>query len=235
MRNLLLLALIFAGRCPHSAAQAPPLGGFKPYAEAAVVLATGVVLAGELRFYYDRDVVAVTAANGDTYTLAAAQVRGFAARDAATAQRAGDTFVALQRVFRTFPVAPTRRSPSGVGFYEQLSRGPGPVLLLRREGAILVDVPVPALPPSAQLPTGRPAGTVVLPGVPTLALYLATATGPVVGLRKPADVFRYFARHAAGLRAYARQNNLRYADNLRDLAFLVDHANSLSQSQTATP
>lgn len=230
MRSLFLTTLLFLSLCGRSPAQSPALLGFKPYAEAAVVLNTGVVLTGQLRFYYDRDVITLTQANDSTYTLPAQQVRGFAATDAAAEQRAGDTFVALQRIFRTFAVAPTAKSPSGVGFYEQLNRGPGPVLLLRREGAILVDVLVPALPPTKQLPAGRPPLTIALPGFPTVALYLATATGPVVALRKPRDVFQHFARHAATLRAYARQNDLRYADNLRDLAFLVDYANALSQT-----
>ncbi len=238
MRAFLLPLLPLLGLCAQSHAQALPLVGVKSYAEAAVLLATGAVRTGHLRFYYHLDVIALTSANDSTDLLPAERVRGFAARDAAAAQAPGDAFVALERVFRTFPLPAAQRSPTGWGFYEQLSQGPGPVLLLRRQEATVDRVIVPARPSTARLPAGRPAAgsrVVDRPGVPAVALYLATATGPVVALRRPGHVLRHFPRHKQALRAYARENELRYADNLRDLAFLVDHANTLSLTRESTP
>ncbi|HEX8659189.1 MAG TPA: hypothetical protein VF690_16740 [Hymenobacter sp.] len=69
--------------------------------------------------------------------------------------------------------------------------------------------------------------TITQPGIATVTLYLGTATGSVVALRKPQDILKHFARHAPALRAYARQNELDYTDNLRDLSFLIDYANTL--------
>lgn len=67
-------------------------------------------------------------------------------------------------------------------------------------------------------------------------LYLGRAMGPgpvvapVVALRKSQDVLTYFGRHAPALRAYARQNDLHYMKNVRDLSFLVNYANTLPEA-----
>ncbi|HEX8659190.1 MAG TPA: hypothetical protein VF690_16745 [Hymenobacter sp.] len=42
------------------------------------------------------------------------------------------------------------------GFYEQLNRGFGPELLLRRERRTVAYITIPAVPASKQVPTGRP-------------------------------------------------------------------------------
>lgn len=138
--------------------------------------------------------------------------------------------MSVERVFRAFPLA-TGDQPHllGWGFYEQLSQGPGPVLLLRREKALPCDIMIPYTPSIA----GRPANT--FPGptstgytgfVYQTTLYLRTAAGTIVQLRKPQQLLKYLPKQAPLLRAYVRENSLHYA-NLRDLAFLVNYANTL--------
>ncbi|MDB5233243.1 MAG: hypothetical protein JWR44_236 [Hymenobacter sp.] len=216
------------GLCPYSQAQDPRLMNFKSFLAAAVVLNSGVIMTGSLRFYYDQDIIALTCANDSTYTLSAHLVRGFVAKDDPIQQRPEDTYITLQRIFRTFSLPTGKDSLPAKGFYEQLSRGPGPVLLLRREQVVPVLMAIPPTPVSSNANPGPAPRTFSFQSaVITNTLYLGTATGTLVVLRKPAAVFKHFAQHASQLHAYARQNKLHYTDNIRDLSFLVNYANTL--------
>ncbi|MFC6224785.1 hypothetical protein ACFP2F_16165 [Hymenobacter artigasi] len=201
----------------------------KFFTEAAVVLTTGTILTGTLVLYPERQVLALKSANDSTYTLPARLVRGFAAKDAPDQQRAGDTYLALQRIFRVFPLPATKStSPVAWGFYEQLSRGPG-VVLLRRERAVGYQESLRGnFPGSNGLATQTPPMITFFPGATIITLYLATVAGAVVPLRKPQDVFKHFPAMEPQLRAYVRENGLNLSND-RELSFLVNHANSLAK------
>ncbi|NVO86710.1 hypothetical protein [Hymenobacter terrestris] len=232
MRIVFLTALLLGGLRLDAQAQDVKqvmdlkLLNLKFFDEAAVVLTTGAILTGTLQLYAEKDVLSLRGVNDSIYTLPAQQVRGFAVKDDIAQQHAGDSYVALQRIFLTFPLPPSRKAVAPAwGFFEQLSRGAGPVLLLRRERLTGIDLHIMHTSSgvtSASLP--RPLATAK--SYVTTSLYLGTATGPVVFLRKPQDVLKYFAKQAPQLRAYARENGLRY-DNNRDLSFLINYANTL--------
>lgn len=227
MRVFLLVAVLLFGRCPGSGAQ-----GFlfaKSFPESALVLTTGVMLTGTLRLYPDDEVVSVTCANDRTYTLPARLVKGFAVKDPLPDQLGSpDPFLRSERVFRVFPVARARDDTSRLpawGFYEQLSQGPGPVLLLRHEKAHPNETIILHTPDALGNP--NPLTITFCTGTTDATFYLRTAAGSVVRLRKPQHLLRLFLPHqAALLRTYARENGLRYA-NPNDLAFLVNYVNTL--------
>ena len=133
VKGLLLAGALVWSRCPVAQVQDASMLSVKVFQEGVVVLSTGNVLTGSLHFFPDRDVLKIICAPDSTYTLPAQLVRGFAAKDVPDQQRTGDTFMALLRTFRTFPLPAKKGAPLAWGFYEQLSRGEGPVLLLRRE------------------------------------------------------------------------------------------------------
>jgi hypothetical protein len=231
MRVIFIGAILSLSLCPRSRAQDFPFQPFNLFPEAAVVLTTDTILTGALKLYPSKDVIYVTCANDSTYTLTAQLVQGFAVKDVSlTQQRTRNTHVALERVFRTFPLS-TGKNPRLVtwGFYEQLSQGPGPVLLLRRETESPRYVVMPGNPVGVGgFPTtpASPLSISMQPGFTKAAIYLRTTTGAVVRLRKPKHILRYLPHQAQLLRAYVRQNGLRYA-NMRELAFLVNYANTL--------
>ncbi len=227
MRNFLLGAALWVGLCPGSRAQELVVVNSRSFPEAALVLTTGVLLKGTLRLYPEAELVSLTCANDSTYSLPAGLVQGFAVKDPLLAQLpTPDTYLSAERVFRTLPLA-TKERPGlpGWGFYEQLSAGSGPVLLLRREQILPVQLDVPDY---------RAAGAdsihlLVLKQrsyVYHTTLYLRTATGSLVELAKPRHVLKYLPHQAPLLRAYARENGLHYT-NLRDLSFLVNYVNTL--------
>jgi hypothetical protein len=136
----------------------------------------------------------------------------------------------LMRVFRTYRWNRDNdysdfRAP---GFFEQLSGGP--VILLRREG--LIERPITSnggpygygMGGYGGMPGSRPMGyyTDIKDN-----FYLGLPNGNVRPLRNPKkDLPSYFHTHARQLAQYAKTNNLNYAD-ARDLAYLVNYANSL--------
>ncbi|MFD2784467.1 hypothetical protein [Hymenobacter rubripertinctus] len=137
----------------------------------------------------------------------------------------------LTRVFRTYRWNRDNdysnfRAPA---FFEQLSGGP--VILLRREG--LVERPVTSNSAYSSSGNGgygygrvygRPVGyyTDVKDN-----FYLGLPNGDVLPLRNPKkDLPNYFRAHARQIEQYAKTNRLSYTDP-RELAYLVNYANSL--------
>lgn len=133
----------------------------------------------------------------------------------------------LVRVFRTYRWNRDNdysdfRAP---GFFEQLSGGP--IILLRREG--LVERPITYNGPYGYGGygggmTGRTMGyyTDVKDN-----FYLGLPNGNVLSLRNPKkDLLNYFQTHARQIEQYAKQNKLNFTE-ARELAFLVNYANSL--------
>ncbi|WP_201980592.1 hypothetical protein [Hymenobacter rubidus] len=179
--------------------------------------------------YPEKELLSLRCPNDSTYTLPAHLVRGFAVKDAPDQQRAGDTYIALQRIFRVFPLPAIKgSSPVAWGFYEQLSRGPGAVLL-RRERAVGYQELLHGSFPSLNGLAARPQPTItVYPGATIVTLYLATAVGAVFKLRKPQDVLKYFPDRETQLRAYVRENGLNLSND-RELSFLVNYANTLAK------
>ncbi|QKG59269.1 hypothetical protein GKZ68_21555 (plasmid) [Hymenobacter sp. BRD128] len=231
MRTFLLVVIVLLGPCPGLRAQENSLVNGRLFPEAALVLTTGTLLQGTLRLYPDQERVTLTCANDSTYSLPAQLVQGFAVKDPLRPQRAPqETYLSAERVFRSFPLAADEPPPrAGWGFYEQLSHGPGPVLLLRREQALPLNLVVPSRPESAGSPQTAGPPLLIIKQVRYVyrtRLYLRTATGGMIGLRKPQNVLKYLPQQAPRLRAYARENGLHYA-TLRDLALLIDYANTL--------
>lgn len=117
------------------------------------------------------------------------------------------------------------------GFFEQLSNGP--VVLLRREG--LVERPVSYASPYGMggmggYPYGGMAGRPM--GYYTEikdSFFLGLPDGNVLALRNPKkDLPDYFRTHARQLAQYVKTNDLSYTDP-RDLAYIVNYANSLEK------
>ena len=116
------------------------------------------------------------------------------------------------------------------GFFEQLSGGP--VILLRREG--LVERPVMAGGPYGFGAMGMPGMGLPSRSMGTFtevkdSFFLGLPDGTVLPLRTPKkDLPNYFRAHARQLTQYVKANNLSYTD-ARDLAYLVNYANSLDK------
>lgn len=222
-------AVLTIGICRASQAQDAAPITVKPFVEAAVVLTTGTILTGTAVLYPERELLTLRCSNDSTYTLPAHLVRGFAAKDDPSQRRAGDTYIAFLRIFRVFPLPATKSgAPVAWGFYEQLSRGPGAVLLRRERAVGYHEQLHGGLPGSNEL-TARAQPTItVYPGQLIVALYMATAAGAVLPLRKPQDVYKYFPATERQMRAYVRENGLDLSND-RDLSFLVNYANTLAK------
>lgn len=227
MRAIFIGAVLSLVLCVEGKAQSffPTL--FSSFSEAAVVLTTGTILTGSLELYHKAEVISITCANDSVYTMGAQLVQGFAVKDASiTKQRARDTHVALNRVFRTFPLPNDKNSRRiTLGFYEQLNQGPGPLLLLRRELRTQANFVI--MPRNPALVGSEPIPMLTYPNSSKKTIiYLRTATGAILSLRKPKHILKHLPQQAQLLRAYARQNELHY-DNMRELSFLVNYANTL--------
>lgn len=231
MRAFFLWATLVFGFCPDSRAQDSALLDVKAFPEAALMLTTGIMLRGPLRLYPEAEFVSITCANDSIYTLPARLVQWFTVKEPLlTQQPARETYLSAERVFRVFLLATTDNSHlTNWGFYEQLSQGPGPVLLLRREHLLPYELAIARSPFGAGSLPNAPTEPIVIPIYSAsnyqTALYLRTAAGTIVRLRKP----QHLPNQAPLLRAYARENKLHYA-NLRDLSFLVNYANSLAET-----
>lgn len=138
----------------------------------------------------------------------------------------------LVRVFRTYRWNHDNdysdfKSPA---FFEQLSNGPH--ILLRREA--LVQRPVTYSGPYGYGGYGYPYGMPRTAGYYTDVrdnFYLGTPSGNVIALRNPKkDLLNVFRRQARQIEQYVKENKLSYTD-ARELAFIVNYANSL-QPQT---
>jgi hypothetical protein len=233
MRTFLFTAALVLSLCFSSRAQDSTLVNVKSFPEAALVLTTGAMLTGPLLLYPDAELVSVTCANDSTYTIPARLIQGFAVKDPLSPQLPIlDTYLSTKRVFRVFPLitGSNQHLPSW-GFYEQLSQGPGPILLLRREQVLAPsNVVIPRAPATISDPLSKPIApptiTVYSNVVYQTTLYIRTATGTMIQLRKPQHLLKCLPRQAPLLRAYIKDNKLHY-NNLRDLSFVVNYANTL--------
>lgn len=141
----------------------------------------------------------------------------------------------LVRVFRTYRWNRDNdysdyKSPA---FFEQLSSGP--TVLLRREA--LVERPVYAAGPygyGGAYGGGYPTGPSRYAGSYSEIkdnFYLGTATGNIIPLRNPKkDLLAAYPKQARQIEKYAKQNNLNFTI-ARELAFIVNYANSLSEEK----
>lgn len=233
MRVFLLGAMLLFCLHPGSRAQVPALVTVKSYPESALVLTTGTMLTGTLLLYSETERVSITCANDSTYIFPARLVRGFAVKDPLLSQLPiRNAYLSIERVFRVFPlVSDGNPSLPDWGFYEQLSQGPGPILLLRREKAVPDEMVIPHNPATmgdfSDTAQRGPSSIMVYSDAnyQTL-LYLRTALGIIVRLRKPQHLLRYLPAQKYLLRAYVKENGLNY-NSIRDLAFLVNYANTL--------
>ncbi|GAB3224137.1 hypothetical protein GCM10027346_03960 [Hymenobacter seoulensis] len=139
---------------------------------------------------------------------------------------------ALVRVFRTYRWNRDNdysdfRAP---GFFEQLSGGP--IILLRREG--LIERPVTYNGPygyGGYGYGGMPGRTVGYYTDIKDNFFLGLPNGNVLALRNPKkDLLAYFRTHSRQIEQYAKQNKLSFTE-ARELAYLVNYANSLGQNK----
>jgi len=140
----------------------------------------------------------------------------------------------LVRVFRVFRWNHDNdysdfKSPA---FFEQLSSGP--TILLRRES--LVQRPVSYGSPygfGGYGAYGYPYGVPRTMGYYTEIkdnFYLGTPNGTVISLRNPKkDLLAAFRQQSKQIEKYAKENQLDYT-NARELAFIVNYANSLQNA-----
>lgn len=138
----------------------------------------------------------------------------------------------LVRVFRTYRWNRDNdysdyKSPA---FFEQLSSGP--TVLLRREA--LVERPVYAAGPYGYgggyggYGPSRYAGSY---SEIKDNFYLGTSTGNIIPLRNPKkDMLAAYPKLARQIEKYAKQNNLNFTI-ARELAFIVNYANSLTEEK----
>lgn len=224
-----------------------------------VLLATGDTLRGPLSLHRDRDVVLVSQPDGTVTTLSAVAITSFAVKGERYDRRRNayyDNFydarngyyygspayaglpplrrqpeapdTARVRVFRTYRWNHGNdysdyKSPA---FFEQLSNGP--TLLVRRES--LVERPVTGYgnPYGYGYPYG---GSRYLGSYTEMRddFFLATPAGNIIPLRNPKkDLLAVYRGQAKQLEKYAKDNDLSFTV-ARELAFIVNYANSLTK------
>ena len=192
------------------------------FSEGAVMLTSGAVVKGEISLDRMSNKLAFMA-NDTIYTLPAQAVRVFAIRGYQTVQRK-EQYVALTRIFHSYPYPWSSKKAHELkmwAFFEELSEGP--VRLLRREQPVSYNYMVPSN-------SNRRPNYYSTNGMQT-TFYLGTEEGKLVTLRKPKrDLLAYFPKEAPEIKAYAKDNDLSFK-NARELAFLVNYANSLKATQ----
>ncbi|PJJ60218.1 hypothetical protein [Hymenobacter chitinivorans] len=218
-----------------------------------VLLTTGDTLRGPLALHRNEDVIRLTMPDNTVNTLSAVAVQSFAVKgqqadrrnyyddfyDARSGYYYGSPYynmpprprrervdTSLVRVFRTYRWNHDNdysdfKSPA---FFEQLSGGPN--ILLRREA--LVERAVnngPMYGGYGYNPYGVPR-TSYYREIKD-AFYLGLPSGNVLPLRNPKkDLLAAFRQQAKQIEQYAKDNKLDFSDP-RELAFIVNYANSL--------
>jgi len=223
------------------------------FAGSTILLTNGDTLRGPLTLRRDQDVLLMAQPDGTLTTLSAVSVNSFAVKGEKVDNRRNngyyDNFYDARngyyygspldnrplprsrpeledanrvRVFRTFRWNRGNdysdfKSPA---FFEQLSTGPR--MLLRRES--LVERTINNGPYGYGYGAGRFMGTYT--DVKD-DFYLATPTGNIIPLRNPRkDLLVVFQGQARQLEQYAKENKLSFTE-ARELAFIVNYANSL--------
>ncbi|OUJ74292.1 hypothetical protein [Hymenobacter crusticola] len=192
------------------------------FAEGAVMLTSGAVVKGEISLDWMSNKLDLRA-NDTIYTLPAQAVRVFAIRGE-TAPQKKEQYVALTRIFHSYSYPwSTKQAPELKmwAFFEQLSEGP--VILLRRKQPISYTYVVAS---NNNQRLRRYSNSEI-----QTTFYLTTDEGKLVTLRKTKrDLLAYFSKQAPEIKAYAKDNDLSFK-NARELAFLVNYANSLQAPQ----
>ncbi|NVO31776.1 hypothetical protein [Hymenobacter lapidiphilus] len=261
MRNLfypLLLALLLP--LTSQAQRGGGQGFTQQFTQGSVLLSSGDSISGPLALHRGEETLTMTLADNTVRTLPAVNVQSFAVRgeqyDQSRERLYYDDFYAMRQgyysgnpgfgatppprrreradtnLLRVFRVYRWNRDNDysdfkAPGFFEQLSGGP--VILLRREG--LVERPITAGGPYSYGGMGLAGMTLGYYTEVKDNFFLGLPDGTVLPLRTPKkDLPSYFRAQARQLAQYAKTNNLNYTD-ARDLAYLVNYANSLVVSE----
>ena len=190
-----------------SSAYAQVPGYAQQYNDGAVVLTDGTKLRGMIMLFPSRGVVEVKMNNDSVYAFQAQEVQCVAVEEHNERIRA-DKLVSPLRIFRPYYVM--SKNPAGPvwAFFEQISDGP--VALLRYQRFMPYAAMSAAYTPSID------------------NFFLALGINKVVPLRYPRkDVLSFFKKQASQIEQYVKENDLRYT-NARELAFIVNYANSLA-------
>ncbi|UYZ57549.1 hypothetical protein [Hymenobacter latericus] len=255
MKTHRLILVINAGALVGAAplrGAAQPTPKAQQFASSTVVLTSGDTLRGPLTLHFDRDLLLLDLPDGRVRTIPAGEVRAFAVRgdgqpaEAATPGmqtrplrngRGGQPWFGYNRA-RLFLVHRwNREQPKATlacpAFFELMSGGP--ITLYRRCSLVLRRAPwAGATFQNAAGFSGRQPLTDHY-YAPAEKYFLGTPDGQIMRLHHPKrDVLAYFAREASAIAAYARRHHLRFTD-ARQLALLVDYANSLRPNWPASP
>ncbi|AII54062.1 hypothetical protein N008_19010 [Hymenobacter sp. APR13] len=246
-----LLTTLALGTAPAAQAQQGQRALVQEFAGSTILLTSGDTLRGPVTLRRDQDVLLMAQPDGTLTTLSAVSVNSFAVKGEQIDSRLGngyyDNFLDARngyyygnpmygaprlrpetenlnrvRVFRTFRWnrGNDYSDFTSPAFFEQLSNGPR--MLLRRES--LVERTVNNGPYGYGGYGGRNFGTYT---DKKDDFYLATPTGSIIALRNPKkDLLAVFRGQAKQLEQYARNNRLSFTV-ARELAFIVNYANSL--------
>ena len=247
----LLLVLPVAAQAQRGAGQ----GFTQQFNRATVLLTTGDTLSGPVQLHRTEETLLMELADNTVRTLPAVSVQSFAVQgeryDRSRERYYYDDFYAMRQGYYsgnplyTMPVPRRRERPDTTlvrvfrtyrwnrnndysdfrapGFFEQLSSGP--VILLRREG--LVQRPISA-GPYGYGSYGGAGRTVGYYTDVQDSFFLGLPSGTVLALRTPKkDVLAYFQGNSRRIEQYAKENKLSYTD-ARELAYIVNYANSLN-------
>ncbi|UOQ51468.1 hypothetical protein [Hymenobacter cellulosivorans] len=230
------------------------------FAGSTVLLTTGDTLRGPLALHRNEDVILLTMPDNTVNTLSAVAVQSFAVKAAKRDNnlvyqdfydtRSGfyrgspyydmpprrlleKTDTSLVRVFRTYRWNHDKdysdfKSPA---FFEQLSSGPN--ILLRREALVERVMNNGPMYGGYGYGYGNPYGVPRTSYYREIkdAFYLGLPNGNVLPLRSPKkDLLAAFRQQAKQIEQYAKDNKLDFTD-ARELAFIVNYANSLQPKQ----
>ncbi|MBC6699466.1 hypothetical protein [Hymenobacter sp. BT190] len=248
-----LLTALALSAAPVALAQQNQRALVQEFAGSTILLASGDTLRGPVTLRRDQDVLLMAQPDGTLTTLSAVSVNSFAVKGEQIDSRLGngyyDNFLDARngyyygnplygvprlrpetenlnrvRVFRTFRWnrGNDYSDFTSPAFFEQLSNGPR--MLLRRESLVERTVNNGPYGYGAYGYGGRNFGTYT---EKKDDFYLATPTGSIIALRNPKkDLLAVFRGQAKQLEQYARTNNLSFTV-ARELAFIVNYANSL--------
>ncbi|MCB2410128.1 hypothetical protein [Hymenobacter lucidus] len=257
MTTLRFLFLFLLTGLLAAPAQAQRTYYVQEFAGSTVLLTNGDTLQGPLTLHGGEDVIRITMPDNTVSTLSAVAIESFAVKGEKQQRRNVDGYdffdtrrgyyygnpvinpgmisptsrrarvsADLVRVYRTYRWNHDNdysdfKSP---GFFEQLSNGP--YMLLRRE----VQVEKRAYSPGPYGYGGAPGYNATYIDIDD-KYYLATPTGNVRPLRSvKKDLLAIFKPQAKQIEKYAKDNNLSFTQG-RDLAFIVNYANSLQPAE----
>jgi hypothetical protein len=201
----------------------------KQFKAGAVVLADGRKLEGAVTLNRAKSIVLVRTPSDTVYNIPAAVIEGIAVEEEPRPSEEG--YVTPVRVYRPYYVIHNRKPVSKTRiFFEQLSDGP--TYLLRRQQP--ATQPTFAGSPYSYSPYSYNQGSFSNEGAATTiqdVFYLSIGSDNILALRDPKrDVLAFFRQQAPQIKQYARENKLHYT-NARELASIVNYANSLQKAK----